>query len=178
MDQSKGFGIMPNLTVKRGQLSRQVKQFTETFNHEGSWVDPKTGKILIKLRGAQRGQVIKSTADLVLINSNFKPTEWHFCTPPVFETHNDVSTPANGFNNSSLVFSPVEPPSIPPHFEARPTQYDLPRGSSPHIRGPTHGHRSGTPRRRGGRRYDIPDPRNGDYGEEYGYARSALNRSY
>ena len=79
LDKGKGFGILPNLTVKRGKLFGQVSKFNKDFEHDGCWVDPNSGKILLKLRGSDQGRVIVNTSDLVEINSNFTPSDWHFC---------------------------------------------------------------------------------------------------
>ena len=110
-DKGKGFGILPNLTTKRGKLFGQVSKFNSDFEHAGCWVDPNSGKILLKLRGAERGRVIKNTSDLVQIESTFAPTDWHFCSAPTFNTVQDLSIPATNFGNANLSvdFSPSTP---------------------------------------------------------------------
>ena len=110
-NSGKGFGIMPNLTVKRGKFFGQVSEFCEQHRHEGCWIDPNTGKILLKLRGTDRARAIKTTADLVEIDSSYIPKDWYFCSIPGLNTVNDISTPANGFGNANLSveFSPVDP---------------------------------------------------------------------
>ena len=107
-NSGKGFGIVPNLTPKRGKFFGQVSSFCEQFDHEGCWVDPNTGKILLKLRGSDRDRVIKNTADLTEINISYIPTDWHFCSAPNINVVSDSSTPASGFGNAnlSLEFSP------------------------------------------------------------------------
>ena len=111
-DNGKGFGIMPNLTVKRGKLFAQVKKFNEQFEHDGCWVDPNSGKILMKVRGENRGRVIKNTSDLLEINNTFIPSDWYFCSVPTFTNNHDISPPADRFGNGNLsldVFSPSTP---------------------------------------------------------------------
>ena len=108
--KDKGFGILPNLTVKRNKFFAQVQDFCKNRDHEGCWVDPNTGKILLKIKGATRGRLIKNTADLIEIDSVFEPDEWFFCSRPYFNNHNDNSLPVN---LSSLTvdehFSPIQP---------------------------------------------------------------------
>ena len=113
-DMGKGFGILPNLTAKRGKLFGQVSKFNTDFEHDGCWVDPNSGKILLKLRGAERGRVIKNTSDLVEINGAFTPNDWHFCSAPTFDKVQDLSLPVSNFGNANLSvnFSPSTP-SIP-----------------------------------------------------------------
>ena len=108
-DKDKGFGVAPNLTVKRGKFFGQVNEFNNNYNHDGCWVDPKTGKILIKLRGNERGRVVKNTGDLVDINNLFEPKDWYFCAPPSFYNHSDPHTPATANLDNVSLFSPVEP---------------------------------------------------------------------
>ena len=109
VDKDKGFGVAPNLTVKRGKLFGQVTEFNNNYQHDGCWVDPKTGKIIIKLRGNERGRVVKNTGDLVEINNLFEPKDWYFCAPPSFRDHNDPHTPAVTNVDNTSIFSPVEP---------------------------------------------------------------------
>ena len=94
-DKGKGFGILPNLTVKRGKFFAQVKNFNDTKKHEGCWVDTNTGKILLKVAGSQRGRVIRNTSDLTEIDPSFVPDVWYFCSAPNFPTHHDSSTPVS-----------------------------------------------------------------------------------
>ena len=108
-NKDKGFGIGPNLTAKRGKLFAQVKPFNDAYGHEGCWVDPNNGKLLIRLKGAYRGRVIKSTGDLVEINNIFVPNEWYFCAPPSFIGHSDSTTPPTVSPNNQSIFSPSTP---------------------------------------------------------------------
>ena len=43
--KDKGFGILPNLTVKRNKLFAQVKQFCDKRKDEGCWVDTNSEKL-------------------------------------------------------------------------------------------------------------------------------------
>ena len=109
-DKGKGFGILPNLTIKRGKFFAQVKTFNDTKKHQGCWVDPNTGKILLKVTGSLRGRVVRTTADLVEIDSSFVPSEWFFCSAPSFDFHNDSSSPTTLGNLSvDQGFSPLAP---------------------------------------------------------------------
>ena len=112
----KGFGIMPNLTIKRGKLFAQVSSFNEQFEHSGCWIDPNSGKILLKINGAERGRVIRNTRDLVEINNSYVPKDWFFCSGPKFNVVSDNTPPANNFGTASLSvdFSPTTPISSSP----------------------------------------------------------------
>ena len=111
--KDKGFGILPNLTVKRNKLYAQVKKFCDLRNNDECWVDTNSGKILLRVSGATRGRVIRNTRDLVEIDNSFEPDVWYFCSAPNFPTHSDKSSPMS-LNNLSVnvnenVFSPVPP---------------------------------------------------------------------
>lgn len=110
----KGFGILPNLTPKRGKLFGQVKEFCDSNGHLGCWADTNTGKILLKLQGETRGRVIRNTGDLVAIKGSYNPDVWYFCTPPLFHEFVDDLTPpckiANPGNGG--FFSPSEPAPV------------------------------------------------------------------
>ena len=108
-NKDRGIGISPNLTVKRGKFFSQVKFFNETYGHQGCWVNPMNGKILIKLRGDDRGRVVRSTGDLTEINKLFVPEEWFFCAPPSFVRHADSVTPPVLSPNNASIFSPSTP---------------------------------------------------------------------
>ena len=108
-DKDRGFGILPNLTPKRGKFFAQVKSYCTSYGHEDCWVDSNTGKILLKLRGAARGTVVKSTGDLVQIDQSYSPDEWYFCAPPYFGNHSDNMTPPAKSVNNTSIFSPSMP---------------------------------------------------------------------
>ena len=103
--KEKGFGILPNLTIKRNKLFSQVKKFNESRNHEGCWVDTNTGKILLRVRGSSRGKVIKNTRDLVELDNAFVPDDCFFCSAPTFTHHNDLSPPVSMRNLSFFTSS-------------------------------------------------------------------------
>ena len=107
-NKDRGFGILPNLTRKRGKFFNQVKTFSDEHGHE-CWVDVNTGKILLKVCGASRGTVINNSSDLINISESYIPSEWFFCAPPNFVNHVDnITPPAVAINNASI-FSPVKP---------------------------------------------------------------------
>ena len=109
-NKEKGFGISPNLTVKRSKFFAQVQDFCKCRDHEGCWADPNTGKILLKVKGATRGRVIKNTSDLTELDNMFEPDEWFFCSKPYFTNHNDKSLPVSISNLTVHEhFSPIEP---------------------------------------------------------------------
>ena len=81
------------------------------YGHSGCWVDYNSSKIMLKLKDGQRGTVIKDTSDLVMLNADFCPTEWVFCTPPFFEYEAAQKSP--GIDDISYNFSPEEPETNP-----------------------------------------------------------------
>ena len=101
--KSRGVGIHPNLTVKKGRLLYQDKQFCDKFNYHGAWADFHNGKIYLKTTSSVRGIVIKDTSDLIQINSDFEPLprDYIFCTPPLFD-FNDTPAPSVNDNDSDM----------------------------------------------------------------------------
>ena len=158
----KGFGIMPNLTIKRGKLFAQVSSFNEQYGHSGCWIDPNSGKILLKINGSERGRVISNTSDLVEIENSYSPKDWYFCSSPKFNVICDRTPPANNFGNANLSadFSPTTPFSSSPvtqgnlvtefgyntltnrfdgGFESDPRTHSTRRGNAPNRRHVTRG---------------------------------------
>ncbi len=81
-DNKRGFGILPHLTGKRGKLFAQVKGFNAQYRFEGCWVDCNNGKIFLRQPNTEKGQEVKSTADLVRLRKDYKPDQWYFSTQP------------------------------------------------------------------------------------------------
>ena len=77
-DPARGIGIQPNITPARSALLSQAKSLVNEHGCFATWVDIKTGAILLKRRQGDRPTVIRSTKDLIEICSNFKPREHFF----------------------------------------------------------------------------------------------------
>ena len=108
----RGIGIMTHLTPKRAALYRQVCVFRETYNFDSVWVDYNTARIFLRRNAGERAHVITDTSDLYKLNSDFTPTEYHFCIPPIFTFPTQASqSPSSPYNlvNSSKQFSPQTP---------------------------------------------------------------------
>ena len=102
--ENKGIGVMTHLTPKRAKFYGQVTEFVKKFSYNSSWVDYNNGKIFVKCKQGERGILVTDTCDLFKLNNNFKPTDYYFCTPPIFH-----------FGNTTSHFSPSSPPLQLPH---------------------------------------------------------------
>ena len=78
-DPNKGFGIQPNITPKRSALLAQAKSAVEHANLNGTWIDTKTGAVLLRLRDNDRPRVIRNTRQLMEAVPSFVPSEYIFC---------------------------------------------------------------------------------------------------
>ena len=80
-DPKRGFGIQPNITPKRSALLAQTKAAVEQASLNGTWVDIKTGAVLLRLSQGDRPRVIRNTNDIVKLVPSFQPSEFMFCVP-------------------------------------------------------------------------------------------------
>ena len=78
-DASRGFGIQPNITPKRAALLSQAKKAVEQGSLNGSWIDIKTGAVLVRLRHGDRPRVIRKTSDILKLVPSFQPNDYFFC---------------------------------------------------------------------------------------------------
>ena len=100
----KGIGIMPHLTVKRARFYKQAKDFSDSNNFNGCWVDYNNAKIFIRRNAGQQATVVSDTGDLNKLNPDYVPTGFHFCTPPVFMFNENPNL--NVPNMSPVAYSP------------------------------------------------------------------------
>ncbi len=96
-DPTRGFGIQPNITPKRSALLAQAKVAVDKARLNGTWVDIKTGAILIRIKQGDRPRVIRCTNDIVELVPDFKPTEFILCVNEsdrfeVFDTSFNMSS--------------------------------------------------------------------------------------
>ncbi len=87
-DPARGFAVQPKLAPRRARLHGQAKDAKEGFNFDSLWVDPRTGTIMMRVHAGAKPFPIKSTLDIVKLAPNFKPQEWIFCCPDVFDVFN------------------------------------------------------------------------------------------
>ena len=78
-DPNRGFGIQPNITPKRSALLAQAKAAVEKANLSGTWVDTKTGAILLRVREGERPRVIRNTHQIMDVVKSYVPNEFVFC---------------------------------------------------------------------------------------------------
>ena len=78
-DPTRGFGIQPNITPKRSALLAQAKVAVGLGRLNGTWVDVRTGAILIRPKLGDRPRVIRNTHDIVELVPDYKPSEYFFC---------------------------------------------------------------------------------------------------
>ena len=78
-DPKRGFGIQPNITPKRSALLAQAKVAVEKANLNGTWIDIKTGAVLLNMKQGERPRVIRSTLDIVKLVPAYVPNEYVFC---------------------------------------------------------------------------------------------------
>ena len=81
-DPKRGFGIQPNITPKRSALLAQSKAAVEKASLDGTWIDIKTGAVLLRLRQGDRPRVIRNTLDIVNLVPTYVPNEYVFCMRP------------------------------------------------------------------------------------------------
>ena len=81
-DPKRGFGIQPNITPKRSALLAQSKAAVEKGSLDGTWIDIKTGAVLLRLRQGDRPRVIRNTLDIVNLVPAYVPNEYVFCVRP------------------------------------------------------------------------------------------------
>ncbi len=84
-DPTKGFSIQPNLSRRRAQLHGQVKDVKEAFNLNSVWVDPRTGTIMLRKQAGAKPYPIRTTLDIVQMVPDFRPRDWIFCCPNIFD---------------------------------------------------------------------------------------------
>ena len=70
-DPSHGFGIQPNITPSRAALLSQAKTVVSEHRFNATWIDIKTGSVLLK----------KNQGDIVDVCLAFCPNEYFFCVP-------------------------------------------------------------------------------------------------
>ncbi len=99
-DPSKGFGIQPNITPKRSALLAQTKAAVEMGNLLGTWIDTKTGAVLMRLRDNDRPRVIRNTRQIMEAVPSFVPNEYIFCLRD-FDTFT-IDYTNNGFTEKVL----------------------------------------------------------------------------
>jgi len=90
-DPSRGFGIQPNITSKRAMLLKQAKAAVEKGQLNGTWVDIKTGAILIRVKPGERPRVMRNTCDILKLVPDFVPTEVLFCVDKLFDIYDSNS---------------------------------------------------------------------------------------
>ena len=78
-DPNRGFGIQPNITPKRSALLAQTKAAVEKANLSGTWVDTRTGAILLRVREGERPRVIRDTRQIMDVVKSYVPNEFVFC---------------------------------------------------------------------------------------------------
>ena len=78
-DPTRGFGIQPNITSKRAVLLKQAKAAVEKARLNGTWIDIKTGAVLIRTKPGERPRVIRNSNDILKIVPNLQITEFVFC---------------------------------------------------------------------------------------------------
>ena len=100
-DPNRGFGIQPNITPKRSALLAQAKAASDAAHLDGSWVDIKTGAILLRLTKGDRPRVIRNTQDIVELVPSYVPNEFIFCLKDSDKFAIGVSTNATNMNTEN-----------------------------------------------------------------------------
>ena len=92
-DPMRGIGIQPNITPCRAALLSQAKTVVSDHNFNSTWIDIKTGSVLLKKNQGDRPLVVRSTEDIVKLCAEFCPSEHFFSVPKcdLFEIYDPES---------------------------------------------------------------------------------------
>ena len=77
-DPMRGIGIQPNITPCRAALLSQAKTVVKDHNFDSTWIDIKTGSVLLKKNQGDRPLVVRSTEDIMKLCAEFCPNEHFF----------------------------------------------------------------------------------------------------